>query len=142
MTETVTAARADKQTRRGSPLFSALLGLTALAVLLQGLWAGIFLQHDGHRDDAAGWIDVHAHGGEVAIGLAVVTTVVAVVWLRARRDLWAGSALLVVLLVVEAYLGGLIRDEGKDVLTAVHVPLAMLIMALAVWLPLRSRHRP
>jgi uncharacterized membrane protein len=142
MTETVTAARADKQTRRGSPLFSALIGLTALAVLLQGLWAGIFLQHDGHRDDAAGWIDVHAHGGEVAIGLAVVTTVVAVVWLRARRDLWAGSALLVVLLVVEAYLGGLIRDEGKDVLTAVHVPLAMLIMALAVWLPLRSRHRP
>jgi hypothetical protein len=142
MTETVTAARADKQTRRGSPLFSALIGLTALAVLLQGLWAGIFLQHDGHRDDAAGWIDVHAHGGEVAIGLAVVTTVVAVVWLRARRDLWAGSALLVVLLVVEAYLGGLIRDEGKDVLTAVHVPLAMLIMAMAVWLPLRSGRRP
>jgi hypothetical protein len=142
MTETVTAARANNQTRRGSSLFSALIGLTALAVLLQGLWAGIFLQHDGHRDDAAGWIDVHAHGGEVAIGLAVVTTVVGVVWLRARWDLWGGSALLVVLLVVEAYLGGLIRDEGKDVLTAVHVPLAMLIMAMAVWLPLRSGRRP
>jgi hypothetical protein len=28
-------------------------------VLLQGLWAGIFLQHDGQRDAASGWIDVH-----------------------------------------------------------------------------------
>jgi hypothetical protein len=43
-----------------------------------------------------------------------------------------------VLLVVEAYLGGLIRDDGKDSLTAVHVPLALALMALAVWLPLRA----
>jgi hypothetical protein len=142
MAETVAAARANQQSHRGSSLFSVLIGFTALAVLLQGLWAGIFLQHDGRRDDAAGWIDVHAHGGEVAIVLAAVATVVGVVWLRARWDLWGGSALLVVLLAVEAYLGGLIRDEGKDVLTAVHVPLAMLIMALVVWLPLRSRRRP
>jgi hypothetical protein len=139
MTKTVTAARASKQSPRNSSLFSALIGLTALAVLLQGLWAGIFLQHDGHRDDAAEWIDVHAHGGEVAIGLAVAATVVGLVWLRARWDLWGGSALLAVLLVVEAYLGGLIRDDDKDALTTVHVPLAMLIMALAVWLPVRSR---
>jgi hypothetical protein len=82
MTKTVTAARASKQSPRNSSLFSALIGLTALAVLLQGLWAGIFLQHDGHRDDAAEWIDVHAHGGEVAIGLAVAATVVGLVWLR------------------------------------------------------------
>ena len=39
----------------------------------------------------------------------------------------------------EAYLGGLIRDAGKDTLTAVHVPLAMALMGLAVWLPLRAR---
>jgi len=34
------------------------------------------------------------------------------------------------------------RDGGTDVLTAVHVPLAMVmgIMGLVVWLPLRSRH--
>ena len=47
--------------------------------------------------------------------------------------------MLLVLLVVESYLGGEIVDHGKDSLTAVHVPLAMLIMAVAVWLPLRSR---
>ena len=31
------------------------------------------------------------------------------------------------------------KQDGKDTLTAVHVPLAMAIMGLAVWLPLRVR---
>jgi hypothetical protein len=122
-------------------LFSALTGLASLAILLQGLWAGIFLEHDGNRDAAGGWIDVHARGGEVALVLAAAATVVAFVWLRTRRDLWVGSLVLVVLLVLESYLGGLIRDNGKDTLTAVHVPLAMAIMAVSVWLPLRARSR-
>ena len=123
-----------------SAAFSVLTGLAALAVLLQGLWAGIFLEHDGARDAAGGWIDVHARGGEVALALAVAATIVAWTKLRPRRDLLFGSATLVLLLVLESYLGGLIRDAGKDTLTAVHVPLAMAIMALAVWLPLRARH--
>jgi hypothetical protein len=122
-------------------LFSALIGLTSLAVLLQGLWAGIFLEHDGQRDAASGWIDVHARGADIAIVLAAAATVVAFWKLRARRDLWLGSAALTVLLVLESWLGGLIRDDGKDTLTAVHVPLAMALMALVVWLPLRSRAR-
>lgn len=29
--------------------------------------------------------------------------------------------------------------ESKDALTAVHVPLAMALMGLVVWLPLRAR---
>ena len=120
-------------------LFNVLLGLTALAVLLQGLWAGIFLEHDGERDAASSWIDVHARGGEIALVLAALATVVAVVNLRARKDLLIGSAALTVLLVVESYIGGLIRDDSKDTLTAVHVPLAMAIMALVIWLPLRAR---
>jgi hypothetical protein len=49
---------------------------------------------------------------------------------------------LTVLLVLEAYLGGLIRDEGRDFLTAIHVPLAMLLMGLAVWLPFRAARGP
>ena len=124
-----------------SILFSVLTGLASLAVLLQGLWAGIFLEHDGGRDDASGWIDVHARGGEVALVLAVAAAVVAFLRLRTRKDLWIGSLGLVVLLALEAYLGGLIRDDGKDALTAVHVPLAMVIMAVSVWLPLRARTR-
>ena len=124
-----------------SPVYSALIGLAALAVLLQGLWAGIFLAHDGERDSSGGWIDVHARGADVAIVLTVAATIFAFVKLRERRDLWIGGIALTVLLVLESYLGGLIRDDGKDTLTAVHVPLAMAIMGLVVWLPLRARKR-
>lgn len=120
-------------------VFAALVGLSALAVLLQGLWAGIFLEHDGERDASSTWIGVHARGAEVALILAVLATVVAVWKLRSRTDLIAGSAVLVVLLVLESYLGGVIRDSGKDTLTAVHVPLGMAILGVAVWLPLRLR---
>lgn len=128
--------------RPRSPVYSALVGSSALAVLLQGLWAGIFLQHDGQRDAASGWIDVHARGADVAIVLAAMATGYAFVRLRSRNDLWIGSAALTVLLVVESYLGGQIRDHQADALTIVHVPLAMALMALVVWLPLRAvRHR-
>ena len=123
----------------GNALFNILIGLAALAVLLQGLWAGIFLEHDGKRDAAGNWIDVHATGGEVAIALAALATVAAFVKMRRRVDLWVGSLALTVLLVVEAYIGGLIRDASKDALTAVHIPLGMAIMALVVWLPMRAR---
>ena len=138
--QTSTAPRetASRGTAR-TTLFSALTGLASLAVLLQGLWAGIFLEHDGRRDDAGGWIDVHARGGEVALVLAVAATVVALWRHRPRKDLWIGSLALVVLLVLESYLGGLIRGDSKDTLTAVHVPLALAIMAVSVWLPLRAR---
>ena len=57
---------------------------------------------------------------------------------RSRTDLWLGGLVLTALIVVESYIGGLIRDDGKDTLTAVHVPIAMAIMGIAVWLSLRS----
>jgi hypothetical protein len=142
VTSTTRTSPAESTGRRArNPLYNAVIGLTALAVLLQGLWAGLFLQDDGHAAGAESWVEVHARGGDIAILLAAIATVVAFVRLRARRDLWAGSAVLTVLLVLEAYLGGLIRDEHVDSLTAVHVPLAMAIMGLVVWLPLRATHR-
>lgn len=122
-----------------SRLYTVLMGVTSVVVLLQGVWAGIFLEHDGARDDAANWIDVHARGGEATIALAVFALIVALVKLRSRLDLLVGSAGLAVLLMTESYLGGLIRDDSQDTLTAVHVPLAMAIMGLAVWIPLRAR---
>jgi hypothetical protein len=137
---TTTLQQPQTPVARRAPLFAVLTGLTTLAVLLQGLWAGIFLEHDGKRDDASRWIDMHARGADIAILLAIAAAVVGFVKLRQRRDLWGGAALLAVLLLVESYLGGLIRDASKDALTAVHVPLAMLIMGLAVWLPVRARH--
>ena len=69
-----------------------------------------------------------------------VCGVAAFVWLRQRRkDLLIGSAALTVLLVLESYIGG--EVGGRPGLTAVHFPLAMALMGLAVWLPLRTRGR-
>jgi hypothetical protein len=135
---TTSASRPSSPTLRDwHSVYRAVIGAAALAVLLQGLWAGLFLEHDGQRDAASSWINVHATGGEVAIVLAALATALAILKLRPRKDLWIGSGVLTVLLVLESYLGGLIRDSGKDSLTAVHIPLAMALMGLAVWLPFR-----
>jgi uncharacterized membrane protein YfcA len=144
MTTTTTERQAENTsspTRTSRPIFSALIGVSALAVLLQGLWAGIFLEHDGRRDAASSWIDVHARGADVALFFAVLATVYAFWKHRSRRDLWIGGLVFTALIVAESYIGGLIRDDSQDTLTAVHVPMAMAIMALAVWLPLRARSR-
>jgi hypothetical protein len=119
---------------RGS-LYSALVGVAALVVLLQGVWAGLFIREG--RDYQEDWVGVHARGADVAIVLALAATVVAVVRLRSRRDLVVGTAVFTVLLVLESYLGGLIGETAR--LTVVHVPLAMALTGLAVWLPLRAR---
>jgi hypothetical protein len=125
------------QGRVRSPLYTALIGLSALAVLLQGLWAGLFIQEGS--DYKASWVEIHARGADVAIVLAVIATIVAFVTLRSRLDLVIGSAVFTVLLVLEAYLGGIIGDHSN--LTAIHIPLAMGLMALSVYLPLRAtRH--
>ena len=129
-------ARRSANAGAHSVAYSVLIGLTTLAILLQGVWAGIFLSY-GDRPDS--WIRAHARGGEVAIGLCFLALVAAAVQLRSRRDLLAGTAVLLVLLIVEAYLGGRITDDGNNLLTAVHVPLALVLMGLAVWLPFRAR---
>jgi hypothetical protein len=115
-------------------LFTAVIGLASLAVLLQGLWAGLFV-HEG-KDYTESWVSVHARGADIAILLAAIATVIGFVRLRERRELWIGGAVLTVLLVLEAYLGGLIGEHSGW--TAVHFPLAMALMGLAVWLPVRA----
>lgn len=125
-------------TRRAtSTAYTVLIGLAAVTILLQGLWAGLFLRPRG--DTGTDWLDVHARGGEVALALSAIAAIVAFVRLRQRRELWIGAGALTALLVLEAYIGGLIKDDGKDSLTPVHVPLALAIMGLAAWLFTRSR---
>ncbi|MBZ4497719.1 hypothetical protein [Dermacoccus sp. Tok2021] len=121
--------------------FAALVGVASLAVLLQGLWAGLFMSTPDTDPEKTPWLEVHSWCGKAAIGFALLATVWVFLKLRERTDLTFGALALTVLLILEAYLGGLIVDEGKDVMAAVHVPLAMALMGLAVWLPLRARKR-
>src|SRR4051794_40540264 len=116
-----------------------MIGLTSLVILLQGLWAGLFIR-EGKDFDAssaqANWVNVHDWCARIAIVLALLSLVVAVWRLRARTDLLAGTGLLLLLLVLEAYIGGEIGDHAGW--PSVHVPLAMALMALSVWLPARA----
>ena len=48
-----------------------------------------------------------------------------------------GTAVFLVALALEGHLGSLIGDSPA--VTALHFPLGMALMGLAVWLPLRSR---
>lgn len=143
MTTTLTRPPYTPEATRNLPTsraYTVLIGLGTLAILLQGLWAGLFLEH-GNPDAAGNWVEVHARGGEVALIFVAAATVTAFISVRSRRDLWIGGSVLSALLVLEAYIGGLIRDESQDSLTAVHVPLAMAIIGLSVWLFARSRRR-
>lgn len=127
-----TRARTDVRTR--SPLFAAVIGLASVAVLLQGLWAGLFIREG--QDYKDNWVEVHDWGARIAFALAIVGFVVAVLQLRHRKELVIGSGALVVLLLVESWFGGEIGDKPNY--TVIHFPLALALMALCVWLPLRA----
>lgn len=122
--------------RSAYAVFSALAGLTALGIILQGVWAGIFLSYDERPDN---WVHIHDVGAQVTLVLSVLTAIWAVWKLRADKPLVIGSILQVLLIAGEAHIGGLITDNGDDKLAAVHVPLAMALLGLAVWLPMRAR---
>jgi heme A synthase len=120
--------------RERSPLFGALIGLASLGVLLQGVWAGLFIREG--QDFRENWVAVHSIDATVTGALALVAVIVALVQLRHRRDLVVGSIVFFLLLVLEMFLGGLIGDSPG--VAAVHIPLALALMGLAVWLPLRA----
>lgn len=123
-----------QQSTRDLRAFTAIIGLAALVVLLQAVWAGIFIRE--HQDYSHTWIVVHARGADVAIGLGLVALVVLLLRARQRRDLVVGTAAFVVALVLEAYIGGILGPDPA--LSVVHFPLAMAITGLSVWLPFRA----
>jgi len=130
-----TTTHATTSARARSPLFSALIGLASLGVLLQGVWAGMFIR-EGH-EFVSSWVNVHSVDGMVTGLLALIAAVVAFVQLRARRDIVVGSVVFFLLLVLEIGLGSMIGNSPA--VAAVHIPLALALMGLAVWLPLRAR---
>ena len=125
---------AEPTTATHHRIFAALVGVVALIVLFQGVWAGMFLR-EGKENDSS-WVQVHARGADLAILLAIVAVVWAVLRLRERKDLLYGSIALAVILILEAYIGGIIGNSPSA--QAVHFPLAMALMGLCVWLPVRA----
>jgi heme A synthase len=101
-----------------------------LGVVLQGPWAGGFIGH------LAGtfWLQLHRITAYVVVILALAAAILAVVTQRRRRAIAACSVGLFVLVAVEAEFGHVIGEGGWHSLVAVHVPAAMLIMGLGVYL--------
>jgi ABC-type uncharacterized transport system permease subunit len=121
---------------RSGPVFAALVGLTTLAILLQALFAGEFVD----RAKAGGWLSAHNANAIVVVALGVITAIYAAAMLRASaRPLVIGSAVLAVLLVVQTVIGHAITDDNDNGLLVIHIPLAMLVFGLAIWLSAKAR---
>ncbi len=114
--------------------FSILNGLMLLGVVLQGLWAGGFI---GHLDGAF-WLQLHRLTAYVVVILALAAAILAVVTLRRHRAIAAWSAGLFVLVAIQAELGHEIGDGAARSVIAVHVPVALLIMGLGVYLSIAA----
>jgi hypothetical protein len=70
----------------------------------------------------------------------VATAAYAWVVLRsASRPLAVGSVVLAVLVIAQDAIGHAITDNGSDGLIAVHVPLALIVFGLTIWLSVSAR---
>ena len=122
--------------QRNGPIFAALVGLTALAILLQAVFAGEFIR----PGTGSSWLDAHDVNADVVIGLAVLSAIFALVRLRtAARSLAIGAVALAVLVIAQDAIGHAITQSGDDGLIPLHVPLALLMFGLTIWLSVRAR---
>jgi len=104
--------------------------LTLLGVLLQAVWAGEFIDRRGRQD----WVTVHEIGGFVVVVLALATAVAAVALRRASSAVMFGALGLLVLIVVQTGLGEAITKSDANELIAAHIPIAVLVFGLGVYL--------
>lgn len=128
-------SRATGREAAASAAFAALTGVTSVLIILQGVWAGMFIREG--KDNKQSWVEVHDWGARITFVVALIAAVVAVAFLRHHVALLVGAIVLVVLVFVEAYIGGLVGDNPAA--ETVHFPLAMALVGLSVWLPVRSR---
>lgn len=138
MPSTSASSATDQQHASGSGAaraYSILIGLTSLLIIMQGLWAGFFIREGQDFNDH--WVMIHARGADISIVLSIVSLIILLTKFRHRRDVIAGTGVMVVALLLEAFLGGLIGDHPDA--SIVHFPLAMALVALSVWLPLKAR---
>jgi hypothetical protein len=126
---------ADRSTKT-SPVpasFAGLAGLTSLAIMFQALSAGAF--ESGH----GGWLNAHHAVGVVTAVFAVLTAVFGIARLRkVAPKLVRGSVALAVVAVVQVGLGHAVT-HGHSSLLILHIPLALSLFGLTVWLSISSR---
>lgn len=121
---------------RFGPVFAALVGLIALAILLQAVFAGEFVNHA----NTSGWLDAHDVGGDVTAGLAVFTAGFAFAALRsAARSLVIGAAVLALAVIAQVEIGHAITGNGDNGLLVLHIPLALATFGLTIWLSVKAR---
>ena len=133
---TATAQSSRARVSRFGPGYAALVGLVALAILLQGIFAGVFIEPGSH----SGALNAHDVNADVALGLAIVAAGYAIAFLRDTAPaLVIGSVVLVALLIALVAIGHAITGSGDDDLTPVHVPLALFAFGLTIWLSVRAR---
>jgi ABC-type uncharacterized transport system permease subunit len=131
---TANSAGAQALTRFGRG-YASLVGLVGLAILLQGIFAGAFIEPGSH----SGALNAHDVTADVTLGLSIAAAVYAIALLRkAARSLVIGSLVLVALLVALVAIGHAITGSGDDGLTPLHVPLALLAFGQAIWLSIRA----
>ncbi len=117
-----------------SPLaraFAPLVGVTSLLILCQAVTAGEFIA-DEHAKLP---LEVHSMVGYLTLLAAVATAVVAAIAFRRSSPvlLW-GSVALAVMTAGQLVIGKLITDAEQDGWIAVHVPLALLVFGVTIWL--------
>jgi lipopolysaccharide export LptBFGC system permease protein LptF len=119
----------------GVRLFAAVTGLTSLAILVQAVTAGQFISKR-HQNS---WIDAHTVTANVAVVLALITVIAAWRLTPERRGpLLVGSIVLFVLVVLQTILGHLISDGHHPAILVIHVPIALLVFGLTVWLSVQA----
>ena len=128
-------AGASQARAHRSPVYSVLIGLASLGVILQGVWAGAFMREG--QEYGGPWLEVHDTGAKVTFVLAGLAFVASLIWLRHRIALVVATGVFFALVLGESYIGG---EIGKQAwLQSVHFPLAMALLALAVYLPVMHR---
>jgi hypothetical protein len=84
-------------------------------------------------------VGVHDTGAKITFALSISAFPAALVWMRKRPLVVILSGAFVALILLVSWIGGEIGSTPW--LTALHIPLAMLMMAIAVYLPFTARPR-
>jgi heme A synthase len=94
------------------------------------VWAGEFIG----RSNKAGWLSAHEMTAYAVGVLALATAVLAATKLRRNTAVVVGSVVQFVIVLALIGIGEVIASSYSAVLVGVHVPLAVLVFGLGIYL--------